>query len=632
MKKILATLIIILFATQLISAQNIKHANNLFERRAYLDAAKLYEKEDPKTQEIYENLGDCYYFNSEMKLAAFNYKILVGHYSESVDPIYFNKYAQALKGIGNFKEADKWLQKYNADEKPNNTDIIETEGYFKSLNSTIDRPYIVKKLNVNSEQSDFGAAFYGEAIVFTSSRKDGTLYGWNKQPYLDLFKANITDAGDLENVEAFSENINSKMHESNAIFTKNGETMYFTRNNYIDGKKGKDRNKVSHLKIYKAKLINNEWTTITELPFNSNSYSTEHPALSTDEKLLYFASDMPGTIGSFDLFVVTINSDGTYGEPVNLGAEINTKGREQFPFVSSENILYFASDGHFGMGGLDIFKSEINSDTYSKPTNLSNIINSNLDDFSFIINEEMETGYFSSNRNNANGIDNLYSFTQLKRYYAKGLVKNKTTGAILPNTQVTLMDANNKPISEIVVGNDATYSFEINPTTNYNVRGSKKYYNPTTIEFSTNSKGIINKDIVLELESYEDSEKKVVVENGKMQIKINPIYFDFNAWNIREDASIELNNIVEIMKKFPSMSIEVGSHTDCRGDVDYNLELSYKRANSVRKYLVSQGILTENLKSVGYGESQPLNQCIKEGICDDKEYNINRRCEFVILN
>lgn len=632
MKKILITLFIVTVSTQILSAQNLKRANSLFERRAYMDAAELYEQEDPKSQEIYEKLGDCYYYNAEMKLAALNYKILATHYSETLKPSYIYKYTQALKGVGNFEEADKWQQKYYAATKQHTIENIETEVFFEALNSTIDRPYIVKKLNANSEHSNFGTAFYLDTIVFSSSKNNGNLYGWNKQPYLDLFKATPNDSGDLENIMPFSKNINTKMHESNAVFTKDGKTMYFTRNNYLDGKKGRDDKKITHLKIYKAEFINNEWTNITELPFNNDNYSTEHPALSPDEKQLYFSSDMPGSIGSFDLYVVNINSNGTYGAPKNLGEEINTELREQFPFVSSKNNLYFASDGHFGMGGLDIFKSEINSDSYSKPTNLSNIINSNLDDFAFIINEEKEIGYFSSNRDNSNGIDNIYSFTQLKKYYVKGLIKNKTNNALLPNATVTLIDSENNTVSEIMVGNDATYNLEINPNSTYSIRGSKKYYNPSTVEFSADAKGNINKNIALLLESYEDAEKKVVAENGKIQIKINPIFFDFDKWNIREDAALELNNVVEVMKKYPTMKIEVGAHTDCRGPEEYNLNLSHKRASSVLDYLISQGISTDNVKSVGYGESQPLNNCVKEGICKEKEYDINRRCEFVIVN
>lgn len=630
MKKILLTIFIITISTQIVTAQNMKRANNLFERRAYIAAEKLYEQEDPKTQEVYEKLGDCYYFTSNMKQAALNYKILVDNYNENLNPNYIYKYTQALKGIGNFEEADKWLQKYNLAKDKNNGKTVNTKAYFEKLNNAIDRPYIVKKVSLNSEKSNFGTSYYGDKIVFSSPSNNGKLYDWNNKPYLDLYITEQTTSGDLKNIQQFSENINSKMHESNAVFTKDGKTMYFTRNNYINGKKGKDNKKITHLKIYKAELVNEIWTNITELPFNSNNYSCEHPALSTDEKKLYFASDMPGSIGSFDLFKVNINSNGTYGKPENLGDKINTEQREQFPFISSKNILYFASDGHFGLGGLDIFKSEIKSNTYTQPTNLSNVINSNLDDFSFIINEEKETGYFSSNRNNTLGIDNIYSFTQLKKYYIKGVVKNKTTGELITGANVALLDVNNNTVSEVMVGNNAEYSFEINKNSNYTIRSSKKYFSPYSAKISSDETEKINKDILLE--SYEATEKKVVKENGQIKIKINPIYFDFNKWNIRKDAALELNGIVETMKKFPEMVIEIGAHTDCIGPEKYNLELSNKRANSVRKYLISQGISNKNVKAVGYGESQPLNHCIKEGICEDKDYDINRRCEFIILN
>jgi outer membrane protein OmpA-like peptidoglycan-associated protein len=632
MKKLVLTLFIITLSTQLTVAQNVKRANHLFEKRAYIEAAELYLNEEVKTQEIQEKLGDCYYFNNDMTNAVKWYRLTLKMYENSTNPIYFYRYSQALKGIQNFEDADKWYQKYQNKKQLISNNTIATLPYFESLNSNIKRPYIVHSLNLNSEGSDFGVSLLGNKIVFASTRNNGDLYEWNKQPYLDLFEANIDDNFNVSNITAFSKNINTKMHESNAIFTADGKTMYFTRNNFKDGKKGKDEHKVTHLKIYKAELINNEWTNITELPFNSDNYSTEHPALSPNEKQLYFASDMPGSYGSFDLYVVDINSDGSYSSPKNLGNKINTEQREQFPFISSKNILYFSSDGHLGLGGLDIFKSEITNNSYSKPINLSNIINSSADDFAFIIDENSETGYFSSNRKNGKGDDDIYRFTQVQQYFIEGVVKDKKSLQLLANTEVSLFDENNKTINTITVGPNATYSFEIETNKNYSLKGTKKLYNPTEIAFSTDSKGNIDKDILLLLEAYEDAEKDIVVNNGKTQIKINPIYFDFNKWNIRSDAALELNNIVEMLKKYPNMVIEIGAHTDCRGPEEYNLNLSHKRAKSVREYLVSQGISNTNVKSVGYGETQPLNKCVKEGICKEEEYNINRRCEFVILN
>jgi len=632
MKKIQFLLVILTISTQFLIAQNIRRANHLFENRSYIEAATLFLGEENKTQEVYEKLGDCYYFNTKMKEAAVWYKYLLTTYGNKVSPAYYYRYSQALKGINNYKEADIWFQKYNEKNNIETNKITETLPFFESLNNTIKRPFLIHKLSVNTEGSDFGVSFFGTKAVFSSTRNKGELYDWNNQPYLDLFIADIDASGELLNATLFSKNIKTKMHESNAVFTNDGKTMYFTRNNFIEGKKGRDENKITHLKVYRAQFINNEWTDIIELPFNSNNYSTEHPALSSDEKLLYFASDMPGSIGSFDLFVVEINDDGTYGTPKNLGPKINTEQREQFPFMSSDHTLYFASDGHFGLGGLDIFKSNYKDGKFETPQNLSSVINSNLDDFAFVINNTNETGYFSSNREGGTGDDDIYRFTKIEQNYLNGIVQDKNTLEILPGTVVTLYDGENNHISEVVVGEDAKYSFEILKNSNYKIKGTKKLYITTEIKFKTNSLGNIDKDIFLLLESYDDAEKNIAIESGKAQIKINPIYFDFNKWNIRKDAAIELDSVVVILKKYPEMKIEIGAHTDSRGKDSYNLTLSQKRAKSVRDYFISQGINIDNINFVGYGESQPLNKCLNDVFCTEKEYDINRRCEFVILN
>lgn len=632
MKKILLILLILPLSIQLSVAQNLKRANHLFEKRAYLDAAELFLNEEPKTQQVLENLADCYYFTNNMKEAVLYYKILLQTNESNVDANYLFRYSQALKGVKEFKEADKWYQKYLEKKQIAPAEKQETLPSFEALNREIIKPYTVQTVSINTKYSEFGPAYFGNKIVFASTRNGGKLYDWNNQPYLDLYQADIDENQDLKNVVPFSGNINTKMHESNAIFTKDGKTMYFTRNNYASGKKIRDKDKVTQLKIYKAQFINDEWTNIMELPFNSDGYSVEHPALSPDEKQLYFASDMPGTIGSFDLFVADINADGSYGTPKNLGSKINTEHLEQFPFVSAKNILYFASDGHFGLGGLDIFKSKISDEKFSTPINLSNIINSNLDDFAFVIDEENEIGYFSSNRKGGQGDDDIYRFTQKKIYAVKGLVKDKNNLEPISGALVSLFDHNNNLISKMTVGEDASYSFDIENNKSYKIRGSHKLHLPYEVEFSIDSKRDLEKDIPLFMESYKDVEKEVVVENDKTQIKIKPIYFDFDKWNIRPSAANELNNVVNIMKKHPDMAIEIGAHTDVRGSNEYNMILSHKRAKSVMEYLISKGISNSRLKSVGYGETQPLNHCIKEGICEEEEYDINRRCEFVLTD
>lgn len=632
MKKTIVLLFILAFCAPLLIAQNIKKANYLFEKSAYLNAAELYLNETNKTQEILEKLGDCYYFNSKMTEATAWYKKLIQAHENTILPTYYFRYSQALKGIKNFDEADKYYKIYISTKKPNSNNTKSTIQFLEDLKTNNIETYTVQPISINSEFSDFGATFFGDKIVFASNRTEGKIYDWNNLPYLDLYQVELNQLNDPSKVIPFSEIINTKYHESNATFTKDGKTMYFTRNNFMDGKKGKDEHKITHLKIYKAEFLNNEWTNIAELPFNGENYSMEHPALSSNEKQLYFSSDMPGTIGSFDLFMVDIHEDGTYSLPKNLGPIINTEHREQFPFINTENELFFASDGHFGIGGLDIFKSEIIENEFTKPQNLGEPVNSNLDDFSFILNKENNMGFFSSNRLLGAGDDDIYSFSYKKSIFVSGVVQNKNSLELLPGTFVTLFDSTNRSINEKLVNENADYSFEIQPNSTYKLKGILKLFNPTTVEFSTDNKGNINKNILLHLESYEDAEKSIVVDNGKIQIKINPIYFDFNKWNIRKDAALELENVVSIMKKYPEMIIEIGAHTDCRGTETYNLDLSHKRAKSVREYLVSQGVLNDNVKSIGYGETQPLNHCIKPGMCKSEEYDINRRCEFVILN
>lgn len=629
MKNIYYILFILTISTQLVNSQNLNRANHLFENRAYMDAAEIYSNESPKTQEIYQKLGDCYYFNSNMKVAAKYYKLLLSEYNKTASPQYYFKYAQALKGIKKYDESDKWLQKYK-EQLHDNSGGINTISTLENEKLQLKNNYIIHKINGNSEFSDFGPSFYGDKIVFASARKKGNLYAWNNEPYLDLYVANTDDSGNLINIVPLSKNINSKMHEANAVFTKDGKTMYFTRNNFLNGKKGKDAKKVSHLKIYKAELIDDQWTNITELPFNNVNYSVEHPALNNSEDKLYFASDMPGSIGSFDLFEVAINNDGTYGTPKNLGPTINTSGREQFPFLNASNQLFFASDGHLGYGGLDIFQSNFTNNQFTEPINLGTPINSNFDDFALIVSSNGK-GYFSSNRDGGTGDDDIYTFNQNQKYFVNGVVKDKTSLKLLPGAEVSILNQNGELIKKMIVNNQASYNFEVKNGENYTIKATKNLYVPYQTEFKVTG-NIADKKIPILMESFEQAEKNIIAENNKIQIKIKPIYFDFDKWNIRKDAALELENVITILKKYPSMKIEVGAHTDFRGSDIYNLMLSEKRAKSVKKYLVCQGINEDRINAKGYGETQPVNNCTKVGTCDEEGYNKNRRCEFVILH
>jgi len=408
--------------------------------------------------------------------------------------------------------------------------------------------------------------------------------------------------------------------------------MYFNRTN--TSRKKTDEDRVAHIKIYRAQWVDTVWTNVTALPFTSNAYSTEHPALSKDEKTLYFASDMPGTLGSFDIYQVAINEDGTFGEPENLGPTINTKHREQFPFISDYNVLYFSSIGHQGYGGLDVFRSNMVNGNFDKPVNLGSPLNSSLDDFAYVVDEKTNIGYVSSNRS---GFDRIYGVAReenpLTKYQVEGIVQDLNSKELLPGSLVTLFDESDTVIQDAIVGDDAYYIFKIEPNKKYKVRGTRKAYIPQDVEFSTDKNGKVQHNIYLSLEKYVDVEEIVTeTDKGDVQVELDRIYFDFDESTIREDAAQTLNVLVDLMKKYPDMQVEVSAHTDVRGPDEYNLNLSKRRAESTLEYLVSQGISRDRLTSIGYGEMQPLNKCVREGICTDDEYDINRRCEFKIMN
>ena len=605
---------------------NLKRANKLFEMKAYVEAAEIYETKE-RSQMVLQNLADSYYYNMSMQKAIKTYRELFVTYGDSIDIELHFRYAQALKGVKNYKEADAHLSTYYNQR-------INTQAFIDKTEKTTPHIFNLKQIENKGSNSDFGLSFYGDdKVVFASARNnENPSYAWNDLPYLDLYSATLTADNTLENITPFSDVINTESHESSAAFSRNGKTMYFNRTNKTRTKTGEDR--IAHIKIYKAELIDGNWTNVTALPFTSNKYSTEHPSLSKDGKSLYFASDMPGGMGGFDIYKVTINDDGTYGEPENLGANINTKHREQFPFISNLDVLYFASDDHQGYGGLDVFRSNMVNGNFDKPVNLGSTINSSLDDFAYIISEKDNKGYVSSNKS---GHDRLYGFAReenmLTKYLVEGIVQDKNSKELLAGALVTLFDETGTVIQDSIVGSKADYLFKIEPNKKYTIRGTQKAYIPQDVEFSTDSEGKVQHNIYLILESYADAEERVKEnEKGDVQIQLEKIYFDFDKSNIRTDAATTLDVLVDLMNKYPDMEVEVSAHTDARGKDQYNLDLSKKRAASTLEYLVSKGIERSRLKSIGYGEMQPLNKCDKEGICEDEEYDINRRCEFTIIN
>jgi outer membrane protein OmpA-like peptidoglycan-associated protein len=619
---------------------SIAKADKSYDQFAYFDAIKTYERmfdKGYKSPDLLEKLGNAYYFKADLQNAAKWYGELYA-LKKDLSPEYYYRYAQSLKAIKKYDKADEMMAKFsqmNANDRRAKL-ALEQKDYLAIIKKNSGR-YSIENAGINTEYSDFGSSFFGDKLVFTSARMKEKVYErknpWTGEGYTNLYMANKSTDGALSGVEHISGNINSRYNESTAVFTKDGETVYFTRNNYLD-LKGKD--KTILLKIYRATLKKGSWENITELPFNSDSYSVAHPALSPDEKYLYFASDMPGTLGQSDIFKVAINFDGSFGTPENLGDIINTEGRETFPFVTDENDLYFASDGHPGLGGLDVFVYKLEKDKwYKKVLNVGETLNSSKDDFGFLINTATKVGYFTSNREGGKGGDDIYKFKELKKIQypceqsLAGKVTDKESGISLDGSKVTLFDRDYKMLKVIIADDEGKFDFgSVVCNEKYYIKTEKDNYNSIEVPIVIDDKsGTTFVPLMLD----KAVKPLKVGDDLAIVLELKTILFDLNKSNIRPDAAIELAKILDMMEQNPNMKVDIRSHTDSRQSKDYNRKLSERRAKSTMEWLIKNGIDRKRLTAKGYGESRLLNKCSDGVKCTEAEHQVNRRSEFIIV-
>lgn len=500
--------------------------------------------------------------------------------------------------------------------------------------------YTIKNIEANSKYQDFGTALYKDSLVVfasTRNRKSISKKIWfgNRQPFLELYKGVVGNDGEINEVQLFSKVINSKYHDANVIFTKDHKTVYFTRDNYLNKKFVKDTLGWNLNQLYKAKVYDNgEFGAIEPMPFNSDNYQTGHPALNKDETKLYFISDMPGTLGSTDIFIVDIHDDETYGEPRNLGPNVNTEGKEMFPFINANDVLYYSSDGHSkGFGGLDIYANQIvDNEAVNSSINIGEPLNSEFDDFALVYQKNKKAGYFSSNREGGKGDDDIYFFKELNPIVFKcnqivnGVVRDAKTNEAIANANVEVFDEDGAVLVVIESDELGQFSLELTCGSIFKFAGSKKGYSVDKKEVVSNKHNKLEHNIVLDLEPV------FIEKSGELLINIPPIYFDFDKSNIREDAAIELQKVIDIMNKYPEIIIEYRSYTDSRGSDSYNMKLSDRRAKSSAKWIIENGINSSRISGNGYGETQLVNKCSNGVPCSKEEHQLNRRADFVILN
>jgi outer membrane protein OmpA-like peptidoglycan-associated protein/tetratricopeptide (TPR) repeat protein len=634
------TLLIIFFIQGYSQKTKATKADKQYEDYAYVDAIKIYERvaeKGYKDEKMFQKLGNAYYFNAELINAAKWYGELFAM-NQNQEPEYFYRYSQALKSTGDYAKADTMLEQFNAKSgNDKRAKLFESnKNYLEKIKVNSDR-FNITDTGINSENSDFGSAFFQNKLIFASSREirgvSKKIFRQTNQYFLNIYESEVLPNGNLSEPMPFGNKINSKFHESTPVFTRDGKTMYFTRNNYLDGKKGEDSKKITLLKLYKSTFENDKWSDATELSFNSNQYSTAHPMLNLDDKILYFVSDMPGTIGQSDLFKVAINEDGSFGNPENLGETINTEGRETFPFISDDNELYFASDGRPGLGGLDIYVSKIEkSNTFSDVQNVGSPINGPQDDFAFMIDSKSRNGFFSSNRDGGKGFDDIYKFTETRKLDCQqklaGIVTDQEERTALANVKVSLFDEKFQFVKENITDDKGQYSFYVECGKTYYVRAEK-------LDFETKESIVVIAKAtgITELSLAIDKRIKPIGVGTDLAktVDIPIIYFDLDKWNIRPDAAFQLEKIVEVMKQFAEMKIDVRSHTDSRQTAQYNLNLSNKRAKSTAEWLLKKGIESSRLTGKGYGEAQLINKCSDGVKCTEAEHQANRRSEFIIV-
>lgn len=753
MKKLSLLLIVSLSAVAFqVNAQSslkLKVANMEFDRMRYADAIVHFEEiltKDQNNAEVRIKLGECYRKVRDSKNALRIYAQLANE--EKSNPKYFWYYAQALAENGYYLEAASWYEKYsNAVVDGHYARAYATA--YKNIETFFEdsSDYLLQELPfINSPQSDFSPVYHGNGFLFISNRKQQnvvrTTFEQDQSSFLDFyFAADTTEIesllnnpiyeykskkhyyngeytiatsndnsipaqyGDLYKYDTIhyyfedknlvkrmvDEGVKTRYHEGPLTYTASHDTVYFTRSTSFE--KGKSDKRTSRLAIFISYIKDGKWIEAREISLNGRDFSTGHPTMSPDNKRMYFSSDRPGGKGGVDIYYVEY-SHGAFSDPVNV-EEINTPDDEVFPYVAPDGDLYFSSNGHPGLGGLDLFVVTIDGSKVGEVRNMGSPFNSTLDDFGIAWHHTMTKGFLSSNRKRGLGDDDIYSFKKLcssviayvydsisgqplesvlvstGEYTGYTDKKGRIEFCLKPGDHAFSIAKEHYQEKDSVVSSRSYIEIGLNPLA-FDLAGrivSKENNSPIVgarvvltntdthaiTEFETDKLG--NYHFPLDISSnYTISVSKKLCGatllnrttkgltqsetlRGDMEmlckgdiIKVENIYYDLNKWAIRADAATELNKLVDVMNQYPDMRIELRSHTDSRSSAAFNMKLSTKRAESVLDYMAEQGVVPSRMRAAGFGESKPLNRCIDGVKCSEEEFQANRRTEFRILS
>lgn len=631
MKNLKTLLFITLMSSFCLTAQNndTKKADKHFSRFEFVKAAESYNKLVEKGKGdayIYSKLAESYYniFNT---VEAERWYAKTLETSDNPEMVY--KYSQMLKANGKYEASNIQMERF-ASMRPSDdraTAFRKNPNYLPKILEQ-GKKFNVQNADFNSEQSDFGGTLHEGKLYITSGRNDNRkTYGWNDQPFLDIYSMTLNSDGSYQAAELANDKINTRFHEGLVSFTPDGNTMYFSRESYFEKDYQRDSlNSIrySQLYLFKATKLGSDWDTIESLPINSYNYSVKNPSVSSDGKTLYFASNKPGGYGGFDIYKAAINTDGTLGEPLNLGQKVNTEGQEMFPYISSNNTLYFSSNGHLGLGGMDVYYTREIDGKMAPIRNVGIPVNSNADDFAFSINEESDEGFVSSNREGGKGSDDVYAFKKLQPLcdvLISATVLDDKTREPLSGASVSLIDADGNKVTSKSTNADGIVEFIVECEEDTELEVVMDGFDSKKVPVKGSSEEENNVQISL------DPIEILILED---RIELNPIYFEYDKSNITAQAAFELDKLVQIMNKYPDLVINATSHTDYIGSNSYNLKLSDRRAKTTVQYVISKGIDEARISGMGKGETEPKVDCGTN--CTDEERQLNRRSEFIIVS
>ncbi|MDX2302651.1 MAG: OmpA family protein [Microscillaceae bacterium] len=646
-------------------------ANAAYEKFHYQEAIQWYEellREDPRNDEVEEKLAHSYRkINDSRNAEKWYAKIVQYERTSSQNKLY---YAQSLAKNGRYEEARRWYKIYAREARNDKRGAEFGKSYEDTSHFHQDAArYQIALAPFNSKQADFSPMYYQGGIIFCSNRDSKKApfqlkFNWNNTNFLDLFYVK----GRVGTPEYFHEKVNSKYHEGPVAFFNADRSMIFTRNNYIQGKFGQSSDGINKLKLYEAEMVSGQWDNIREFPYNDDEYSVGHPAISTDGNTLYFASDMPGGLGGTDIYQCNYEN-GRWGTPKNLGSIINTAGNEMFPFIDASGNLYFASDGHPGLGGLDVFLAQSQRGKFAQPQNIGVPINSSQDDFGFIIDIDRGDGYFSSNREGGVGDDDIYTF-QTQTCDVIFVVVDSTQNTLIKEARIQITEMYDNQEVVYINENDSVYSIRTSFRTGYVFKVSKEGYQEGRLKLTEKDllnceryaqgggdtlKIYLNPPALLTQNSKipqnpnrRDTDKNTTLGlNPESNLppmyqrrgfdpskvyKIDNIYYDLDKYYIRPDAVITLNQILTILYQNPQMRLLLSSHTDSRADYDYNIRLSQRRSNAAYRYLINRGISPDRLEIDYFGETRLITPCPDGASCSEDQHQLNRRTELIILS